>query len=45
LIIESEFGSVLQQSGREGNILSTVLRDAWDGKQLRVMARMTAGRL
>jgi hypothetical protein len=39
LVIESEFGSVLQQSGREGNILSTTLRDAWDGKPLRVLAR------
>lgn len=39
LVIESEFGSVLQQSGREGNILSAILRDAWDGKPLSVMAR------
>jgi hypothetical protein len=39
LVIESEFGSVLQQSGRDGNILSAILRDAWDGKPLRVMAR------
>jgi hypothetical protein len=39
LIIESEFGSVLQQSGRDGNILSAILRDAWDGKPLRVLAR------
>ena len=38
-IIESEFGSVLQQSGRDGNILSAILRDAWDGKPLRVLAR------
>ena len=39
LIVESEFGSVLQQSGRDGNILSAILRDAWDGKPLRVPAR------
>lgn len=39
LVIESEFGSVLQQSGRDGNILSAILRDAWDGKSLRVLAR------
>jgi hypothetical protein len=39
LVIESEFGSVLQQSGRDGNILSTTLRDAWDGKPLPVLAR------
>jgi hypothetical protein len=39
LVVESEFGSVLKQSGRDGNILSTVIRDAWDGKPLRVLAR------
>ncbi|MGB8477671.1 MAG: DUF3987 domain-containing protein [Acidobacteriaceae bacterium] len=39
LVIESEFGSVLQQSSRDGNILSAILRDAWDGKPLRVLAR------
>lgn len=39
LVIESEFSSVLHQSGREGNILSSVLRDAWDGKPLRSLAR------
>jgi hypothetical protein len=38
-VIESEFGSVLQQSGKDGNILSAILRDAWDGKPLRVLAR------
>lgn len=38
-VIESEFANVLQQSGRDGNILSAVLRDAWDGKALRVLAR------
>jgi Protein of unknown function (DUF3987) len=39
LVVESEFGSVLQQTGREGNILSSVLRQAWDGKPLRILAR------
>jgi hypothetical protein len=39
LVVESEFGSVLQQNGREGNILSTVLRQAWDGKPLSIIAR------
>jgi hypothetical protein len=39
LVVESEFGSVLQQNGREGNILSTVLRQAWDGKPLSIVAR------
>jgi len=39
LVVESEFGSVLHQAGRDGNILSATLRDAWDGKALRVLAR------
>ena len=39
LITESEFAQGLQAAGREGNILSPVLRDAWDGKTLRVLAR------
>jgi hypothetical protein len=39
LVIESEFSTVLQQAGREGNILSAILRDCWDGKPLRIVAR------
>jgi hypothetical protein len=39
LVVESEFASVLQQTGREGNILSAVLRDTWDGRPLRILAR------
>lgn len=39
LVIESEFASVLQACGREGNTLSAILRDAWDGSPLRVLAR------
>lgn len=39
LIVESEFAQALQAAGREGNILSPILRDAWDGKPLRVLAR------
>lgn len=39
LVIESEYASVLQQSGRDGNTLSAILRDSWDGKTLRVLAR------
>lgn len=38
-VVESEFGSVLQQTGREGNILSAILRDCWDGRPLRILAR------
>jgi hypothetical protein len=34
LIVEEEFASVLRVGGRESNILSAVLRQLWDGKQL-----------
>ena len=44
LVVESEFGSVLQQTGREGNILSAVLRDCWDGRPLRILARSNKDR-
>ena len=31
LVVESEFANVLHQNKRDGNTLSTALRDAWDG--------------
>ena len=31
LVVESEFANVLVQNKRDGNTLSTALRDAWDG--------------
>src|SRR5215472_9786562 len=34
LIVESEFSSVLQQISRDGNILSAIMRNAFDGKPL-----------
>ena len=33
-LIEAEFGSMLKVMGREGNSLSGVVRDAWDGLDL-----------
>ena len=39
LVVESEFFSVLRQLKREGNTLSPMLRNAWDGKTLEVMNR------
>lgn len=39
LVVQTEFGSVLQVMTRSGNTLSDVLRDAWDGTDLRVMTR------
>ncbi|MDZ4660763.1 MAG: DUF3987 domain-containing protein [Pseudomonadota bacterium] len=34
LCIESEFATILKLVSREGNILSPILREAWDGKTL-----------
>ena len=39
LVIESELVSTLQVLGREGNTLSAILRQAWDGGDLRVMTK------
>jgi hypothetical protein len=32
-VLESEFSTVLKQSQREGNILTGIIRDAWDGNR------------
>jgi len=39
LLIESEFGQVLQAMKREGNTVSMLLRQAWDGTRLAVLRR------
>jgi hypothetical protein len=39
LILESEFASPLKAMGRDGNILSAVLRQAWDSGDLRTLAK------
>lgn len=39
LLIESEFCSVLHVSKRQGNTISTVIRDAWDGGVLRTLTK------
>lgn len=39
LIIESEFAQVLKVLAREGNTLSPVVRNAWDGKPLQTIAK------
>jgi hypothetical protein len=44
LAVESEFASVLRQAGRDGNILSTTLRQAWDTGDLRVLTKTTPTR-
>jgi hypothetical protein len=50
VIHESEFASVLRVAGRDGSILSGVLRDAWDGSPLqnnirRVRMKAPAGHM
>ena len=39
LVVESEFGGVLKVCQRRENDLSAVIRDAWDGKTLRRLAK------
>jgi hypothetical protein len=39
LVVESEFASVIKVIAREGNILSAVIRQAWDSGSLRVMTK------
>ncbi|MEP6959251.1 MAG: hypothetical protein ABI980_11025 [Nitrospirota bacterium] len=40
-LVQSEFGAVLRVMAREGNSLSGVLRDAWDGNTLAPMTKAT----
>ena len=35
LVIESEFANILQQGKRDGNTLSSALRDCWDGVSIK----------
>jgi hypothetical protein len=39
LVFEPEFAGPLQQMAREGNVLSVVLRDAWDRPNLRTLTK------
>jgi hypothetical protein len=39
LVVESEFAQVMKVLSREGNTLSPVVRNAWDGKVLQTMVR------
>lgn len=39
MLLVPEFAGLLKVQGREGSTLSAVLRNAWDGGQLRVMTR------
>lgn len=44
LIIESEFASALRAAGRETSTLGHVVRQAWDGGNLRTMAKTSPAR-
>jgi len=39
LVVEQEFASTLKVAGREGSTLSPVLRQAWDGDDLRILTK------
>ena len=39
LVVESEFATVLRQLSREGNILSSVIRDSWDRGDLSTLPK------
>jgi len=39
LVVENEFGGVLRVLGRDGNLLSSILRQAFDGDALRTMTK------
>jgi hypothetical protein len=39
LIVQPEFGGALQALKREGSLLSTVMRDGWDGRDLATLVK------
>lgn len=39
LVVEEEFASVLKTMTREGNVLSAIIRQAWDRGDLRILTR------
>lgn len=44
LVFEPEFANVLRVLERQGNRLSSIIRDAWDGRTLRTLTRTTAAK-
>ncbi len=42
-VVEEEFASVIKVLSREGNTLSTIVRNAWDGNPLRSLTRNPYG--
>ena len=43
-VVESEFASVLRVMARDGNTLSSIIRNAWDGKDLKTMTKNSPAR-
>jgi hypothetical protein len=43
-VFEPEFANVLKQTERQGNTLSAILRNAWDGRDLRSMTKNSPAR-
>jgi hypothetical protein len=44
LVLEAEFASVLKMTARDGNTLSPVVRNAWDGKALQALTKNSPAR-
>jgi hypothetical protein len=44
LVVEPELANVLKQTERQGNTLSVILRQAWDGLDLRTMTKNSPAR-
>jgi hypothetical protein len=44
LVYEPEFANVLKQTERQGNTLSAILRQAWDGMDLRTLTKNSPAR-
>ena len=44
LVLEAEFASPLRVLGREGNILSAVIREGWDTGDLRTLTKNSAAK-
>jgi hypothetical protein len=44
LVYEPEYANVLKQTERQGNTLSAILRQAWDGANLRTMTKNSPAR-
>jgi hypothetical protein len=44
LVYESEFANVLKQTERQGNVLSTIVRQAWDSGDIRTLTKNNPAR-